>query len=147
MALAYKAEPADHGDTLTFTSDNPKVVRVDAENGTLLALSEGSTTIRVTTSGKPKAEMTVNVVVPNFTGTSGIRLKRQSEFTLTYTLGDAYHFSEMRMTATYDPAVFTLKNAACTAYEDSFLGTGYADGRQSSVLLEIRNAPAGIVFV
>lgn len=123
MALAYKAEPADHGDTLTFTSDNPKVVRVDAENGTLLALSEGSTTIRVTTSGKPKAEMTVNVVVPNFTGTSGIRLKRQSEFTLTYTLGDAYHFSEMRMTATYDPAVFTLKNAACTAYEDSFLGT------------------------
>lgn len=121
--LAYKAEPADHGDTLTFTSDNPKVVRVDAENGTLLALSEGSTTIRVTTSGKPKAEMTVNVVVPNFTGTSGIRLKRQSEFTLTYTLGDAYHFSEMRMTATYDPAVFTLKNAACTAYEDSFLGT------------------------
>lgn len=123
MALAYKAEPADHGDTLTFTSDNPKVVRVDAENGTLLALSEGSTTIRVTTSGKPKAEMTVNVVVPNFAGTSGIRLKRQSEFTLTYTLGDAYHFSEMRMTATYDPAVFTLKNAACTAYEDSFLGT------------------------
>lgn len=123
MALAYKAEPADHGDTLTFTSDNPKVVRVDAENGTLLALSEGSTTIRVTTSGKPKAEMTVNVVVPNFTGTSGIRLKRQSEFTLTYTLGDAYHFSEMRMTAAYDPAVFTLKNAACTAYEDSFLGT------------------------
>ena len=123
MALAYKAEPADHGDTLTFTSDNPKVVRVDAENGTLLALSEGSTTIRVTTSGKPKAELTVNVVVPNFTGTSGIRLKRQSEFTLTYTLGDAYHFSEMRMTATYDPAVFTLKNAACTAYEDSFLGT------------------------
>ena len=123
MALAYKAEPADHGDTLTFTSDNPKVVRVDAENGTLLALSEGSTTIRVTTSGKPKAEMTVNVVVPNFTGTSGIRLKRQSEFTLTYTLGDAYHFSKMRMTATYDPAVFTLKNAACTAYEDSFLGT------------------------
>ncbi len=123
MTLAYKAEPADHGDTLTFTSDNPKVVRVDAENGTLLALSEGSTTIRVTTSGKPKAEMTVNVVVPNFTGTSGIRLKRQSEFTLTYTLGDAYHFSEMRMTATYDPAVFTLKNAACTAYEDSFLGT------------------------
>lgn len=123
MALAYKAEPADHGDTLTFTSDNPKVVRVDAENGTLLALSEGSTTIRVTTSGKPKAEMTVNVVIPNFTGTSGIRLKRQSEFTLTYTLGDAYHFSEMRMTATYDPAVFTLKNAACTAYEDSFLGT------------------------
>ena len=121
--LAYKAEPADHGDTLTFTSDNPKVVRVDAENGTLLALSEGSTTIRVTTSGKPKAEMTVNVVVPNFTGTSGIRLKRQSEFTLTYTLGDAYHFSEMRMTATYDPTVFTLKNAACTAYEDSFLGT------------------------
>ncbi len=123
MALAYKAEPADHGDTLTFTSDNPKVVRVDAENGTLLALSEGSTTIRVTTSGKPKAEMTVNVVVPNFTGTSGIRLKRQSEFTLTYTLGNACHFSKMRMTATYDPAVFTLKNAACTAYEDSFLGT------------------------
>lgn len=123
MALAYKAEPADHGDTLTFTSDNPKVVRVDAENGTLLALSEGSTTIRVTTSGKPKAEMTVNVVVPNFTGTSGIRLKRQSEFALTYTLGNACHFSKMRMTATYDPAVFTLKNAACTAYEDSFLGT------------------------
>lgn len=133
MALAYKAEPADHGDTLTFTSDNPKVVRVDAENGTLLALSEGSTTIRVTTSGKPKAEMTVNVVVPNFTGTSGIRLKRQSEFTLTYTLGDAYHFSEMRMTATYDPAVFTLKNAACTAYEDSFLGTDtQTDGKAVS---------------
>ena len=121
--LACKVVPADHGDTLTFTSDNPKVARVDAESGTLLALSEGSATIYVTTSGRPKADMTVNVVVPSFSGTSGIRLKRQSEFALTYTLGNACHFSKMRMTVTYDPAVFTLKNAACTAYEDSFLGT------------------------
>ena len=119
----YTVLPEDHGDTLTFAAENTKVVWVDAETGELLALAEGTTTVNLTTSGRAKASLTVNVVAPVFSGSLSARAKPLSEIKLTYAVNDAYNFDKMRLTASYDAKIFTLKEAACQSFAASFVGT------------------------
>ena len=119
----FRVYPEDHGDTYSFSSANTKIVRVDAETGKLLALAEGTAVITLKASGKPQATLTVNVVMPTFAGSTKTRTKRSSEFTLSYTVNNAYHFGKMTLTAVYDADVFTLKSTESTELSENFTGT------------------------
>lgn len=62
VKLAVELTPSNTTDLLTFTSSDPSVATVD-ENGTVVAVGEGSTVIRVT-CGNASAECAVTCEIP-----------------------------------------------------------------------------------
>ncbi len=116
-------KPLDHTDTVTYECSDTKIVRVDAQTGDLLALSEGTAVITARTLNGVKTTLTVTVTTPTFSGTQNARAKHASEIKFTYAINKAFHFKSMSVTATFDPAIFTLKNTESKKFADSYTGT------------------------
>lgn len=121
VKATLQTKPAEHGDTITFTSSKPKIVAVSAD-GKLTALTAGEAVITATNETESTtASLTVTVTAPTVGVTSNVRAKPGSAFTVKLRLAEALHFGSMKATVSY-PDGFTFVKAVPAA-----LGTYYTE--------------------